>query len=185
MNRLARLPIWAEPGYARDELDCAQEKWNLEFPPDLMEFLLWHRPFRTGEGFFDWIRSSEQEIHQLLAWPFNGFWFDVQHHGVWWADWGPKPEQPALQMLRLKEIFRDVPKLIPIYGRRYLPSLPFESGNPVFSIYQTDIVCFGETLDHWLKVEFAGLPPLPGAPKKEISFWSRAIHENEARLNSL
>ncbi len=159
-----------------------QEKWELQFPPDLFEFLLRQRPFCVGDGFFDWVHSPDHEIQQLLAWPFNGFWFDVQHNGVWWPDWGPKPESQSQQMTRLKEVFRAVPRLIPIYGRRYVPAEPLESGNPVFSVYQTDVICFGRTLEHWLDIEFGGSAPPRGAPGKEIPFWSQAIRENEARL---
>jgi hypothetical protein len=183
MNQQSRPPKWSEPGYSKEELDHAQEKWALEFPPDLVEFFLRRRPYCTGDGFFDWTSSLESEIHQLLAWPFNGFWFDVQHNGVWWPDWGSKPDSPALQMARLKEVFRDVPRLIPIYGRRFIPAMPAERGNPVFSVYQTDVFCLGLDLEHWLEVEFEGAAPPPRGSEKEIPFWSQAIRENEARLS--
>jgi len=183
MNQPSQPPKWSEPGYSKEEIDRVQRRWMLEFPPDLVEFLLRRRPFRLGDGFFDWVRSPEHEIHQLLIRPFSGFWFDVLYNGVWWLDWGPKPDSTVLQMVRLTEIFRQIPKLIPVYGRRYLPASPLKRGNPIFSVYQTDVVCFGENLDHWLDIEFEGAASPSGAPQKEIPFWSQAIRENEMRLS--
>ena len=183
MNELAKPPTWSEPGYTATELRDVQEKWRLRFPPDLVDFLRQRRPFRVGEGFFDWINSPDHEIRQLLSWPVNGIRFDVENNGVWWPDWGPKPASAAKQTDKLKEILRSVPRLIPVFGRRYLPADPCEAGNPVLSVYQTDVVCYGQNLEDWLRIEFGDGEPLKGPPIKEIPFWSDAVRHNEARQN--
>lgn len=180
MIEMGNHPVWSEQGYSAGELEGAQEKFGLRFPPDLVEFLRRRRPYCVGEGFFDWVHSPEHEIRQLLVWPFNGFWFDVQHNGVWWSDWGPKPDSPVKQLARLREVFRDVPRLIPVFGRRYLPEAPNQPGNPVFSVYQTDVTCYGQDLEDWVRVEFERGEPPKGPPEREIAFWSEAVRRNEA-----
>jgi hypothetical protein len=184
MNQITKPQTWSEPGYTAAELQAVQEKWRLRFPPDLVDFLRQRRPFCVGEGFFDWILSPDHEIRQLLAWPLNGVRFDVEHNGVWWSDWGRKPDTTAKQLERLKEVLRGVPRLIPVYGRRYIPADPCEAGNPVLSVYQTDVVCYGENLADWLRIEFGDGAPLEGPPRREIAFWSEAVRRNERRENA-
>jgi hypothetical protein len=46
------------------------------------------------------------------------------------------------------------PKLLPIYGHRFLAAQPCRAGNPVFSIKQTDIIYYGADLPHYLLNEF-------------------------------
>jgi hypothetical protein len=50
--------------------------------------------------------------------------------------------------------FETWPKLLPISGHRYLAAEPCLSGNPVFSIMQTDIIYYGANLAHYLLNEF-------------------------------
>lgn len=53
-----------------------------------------------------------------------------------------------------------------------MPDRPHESGNPVFSVYQTDIIYYGFDLDDYLRHEF-DLPGRKPWPEKvrEIEFW--------------
>lgn len=46
------------------------------------------------------------------------------------------------------------PKLIPIYGHRFIPDSPSEWGNPIFSISQSDIIRYGGSLADYLRWEF-------------------------------
>ena len=55
--------LWAE-GYTRAELDRAQAKYGLPFPPDLVALFLKRRPVLG----WDW-RSEESEIRTMLARP--------------------------------------------------------------------------------------------------------------------
>ena len=75
------------------------------------------------------------------------------------------------------------PKLIPLCGHRYIPAEPCEAGNPVFSIYQTDIICYGADLWQYLSNEYMQFLRGPDAhfyvsSSKEIPFWSWLVDLN-------
>jgi hypothetical protein len=70
------------------------------------------------------------------------------------------------------EMIAEAPKLIPIYSHRFIPEEPSEAGNPIFSVYQMDIIYYGFDLDDYLRHEF----DLPGrkewpAQVRPIKFW--------------
>ena len=66
----------------------------------------------------------------------------------------------------------EAPKLIPIHSHRYIPEEPHESGNPVFSVHQMDVIYYGFDLDDYLRHEFnlAGRKEWP-AQVRPIRFW--------------
>lgn len=71
-SRRAQGRLWAE-GYTQVELNNAQEKFGLNFPPDLVALYLERRPVRA----WDW-RSDEGDIRKALEWPFESLLFDVE-----------------------------------------------------------------------------------------------------------
>jgi hypothetical protein len=54
----------------------------------------------------------------------------------------------------VRQDFETWPRLLPIYGHRFLAAQPCRSGNPIFSIMETDIICYGADLPHYLLNEF-------------------------------
>jgi len=165
-------------GYSSSELAQIQTRWNVRFPPDLVDLLSIHRRLIGEPGSFDWLLSDPSDIQERFDWPLEGFWFDVEHNGLWWPEWGEKPSGPAEQRARLKEALAGVPKLIPLFGHRYLPAEPFEAGNPVFSVYQADIIPYGANLQDWIQREHGSWDTSPWPALKEIPFWSEAVRRN-------
>jgi hypothetical protein len=161
-------------GYTQAELEDIQDRWKLRFPPDLTELMRSRRPLLHS---FDWFKTSEAEIKRILDWPFGGFWFDVREADLWWPEWGLKPKSLFDQAARLADIFAKVPRLIPLDGHRYLPETPTERGNPVFSVYQSDVIYYGADLADWLVRERGGTGRSidPDHPPKEIPFWSETV----------
>lgn len=55
-------------------------------------------------------------------------------------------------------------------------------GNPVLSVYQTDVICYGANLLDWLDRERNGWSSKPweGVHIKKIPFWLDALGENGA-----
>ena len=112
-------------------------------------------------------------IQDQLAWPADGMCFDIEHNAFWLPAWGPKPDSLEEAAARARHAVRVAPFLIPICGHRYLPAEPCESGNPVFSVHQTDIIYYGLDLPSYLLAEFDAPNPfaVPDSPR-EIEFWS-------------
>lgn len=166
--------------YSQNELADAEERWNIRFPPDLADLYLERRPVAIGKNrFVDWVSDPEDEIRGALEWPFDGFLFDVERNGLWWPEWGERPTQPAGRREVLKAVFDAAPRLVPVFGHRYIPAEPHEPGNPVFSVYQSDVIFYGTDLvDYLEREEFGGNRPWTKTIKP-IRFWSLVVERND------
>jgi hypothetical protein len=161
------------PGYTPAELDRAQERFGLVFPPDLVALFGDRRP-SNGH---DW--TDEAAIRKALAWPFKGLLFDVEHNDLWWQEWGARPDRADERAEVLRAVVSRAPKLIPLIGHRYLPEQPHESDNPVFSVYQSDIIHYGANLADYFERESAGYTCRPWPDNiKYIPFWSDLVERN-------
>src|SRR5439155_15028693 len=60
----------SDMGYSPAELDAVQARWDLRFPPDLVELLREHRPIPLP-GCFDWLSTDAATIQAHLDWPFD------------------------------------------------------------------------------------------------------------------
>jgi hypothetical protein len=111
-------------------------------------------------------------LSDRLRWPSEGICFDIEHSDFWVADWGPRPSNlPAALEIARKQIAA-MPRLIPIWGHRYLPNKPFVSGNPVFSVYQTDVIYYGNDLADYFAREFeVSRPEWAADEPRKIAFW--------------
>jgi hypothetical protein len=168
-RREAEGRVWAE-GYTQEELDDAQEKYDLTFPPDLIALFLERRPVQG----WDW-RSDEPEIREMLERPCEGLIFDVEHDGLWWPEWGDRPDHENERAETLRAIVQQAPKLVPLVSHRYIPCEPNEAGNPVFSIHQSDVIYYGVNLDDYFEREFGHPRRLVAKPMRHIRFWSKLV----------
>jgi hypothetical protein len=132
-------------GYSQSELDAAQGRYGRRFPPDLIELLLDRRPL-SG---WDW-RSDEEGIRRALDHPLDGLLFDLEHNDLWWAEWGDRPATAYERAEVVTAIVNAAPRLIPLVGHRYIPEIPHEAGNPVFSVMQSDVIYYGANLTDYL-----------------------------------
>jgi hypothetical protein len=94
-----------------------------------------------------WFRASD---HPWLQ-------FDVEHNRLWLSGWGAKPSTLSAQKEHVRASVTAAPRMIPVIGHRYLLAEPCQSGNPVFSIYQSDIIEYGPDLRTYFLREFARL----------------------------
>lgn len=158
-------------GYTQAELDSAQRRFDLQFPPDLIALLKEKRP-ANGH---DW--TNDADIRRALAWPFEGLLFDVEQNHLWWR--GTRPTKVDARKEILRSVVSRAPKLIPLIGHRYLPEEPREQGNPVFSVYQADVIYYGANLTDYFEREFLGFNHRPWSqPTKHIPFWSDLVERN-------
>jgi len=160
-------------GYSQSDLDRAQQRFGLVFPPDLIGMLREKRP-AAGH---DW--NDEAARRRALSWPFEGLLFDVESNEMWWPEWGERPVKAQERCEVLRAIVSRAPKLIPLMSHRYLPQEPQSTGNPVFSVYQSDVIYYGSNLEDYFFREFQGWSarPWPGAIRR-IRFWSDLVDRN-------
>lgn len=174
-NKLRLIGIKFEDGLSEHEINKIEQLYTIEFPNDLKEFLTLGLPI--SEGFPNWRDFSQENVSKIvsqLEWPLEGILFDIESNSFWFDSWGDKPDSFVNQLATCKEKFIEVPKMIPIYSHRYIPSTPNESGNPVFSIYQTDIIYYGDNLSTYFEVEFfnRNLNTVSFKSIRKIQFWS-------------
>jgi hypothetical protein len=152
---------------------------SARFPPDLRAFLTEGLPL--GKGFPDWRNPTSSTIREQLDWPFEGIAFDIGQNAFWLDAWGVRPKHldDAVEVARI--IIAAAPRLIPIIGHRYIPAEPSIEGNPIFSVYQTDIICYGTDLATYLRCEFHQLAYADALarPPRSIPFWSDLVAANE------
>ena len=104
-----------------------------------------------------------------------------EHAGLWWPEWGERPASAQERAGVLTAIADAAPRLIPLVAHRYLPEAPHQAGNPVFSVMQADVVCYGADLADYFEREF-NPAPFAGKPVRNdvrsIPFWSELVARN-------
>ena len=160
----------AEPvsGYSEQELEDIQQRWKLRFAPDLVD--IYRKRRSVIDGGFDWTKTSHDEIQRMMDWPLEGILDDVRE-GFWLNAWGEKPASAETAEETVRAAIAAAPKLIPVYGHRYLPETPKGRGNPVFSVHQSDVVVYGPNLDLYVAREVNNTERAIAA--RRIPFWTQ------------
>ena len=114
----------------------------------------------------------------MLNWPLEGLLFDVENNALWWPEWGERPACAEQRSEIVRSIVSEAPRLVPLFGHRYIPGEPNESGNPVFSIYQSDVIYYGADLADYFSREFGGTRSQAAATYRHIPFWSDLVDRN-------
>jgi hypothetical protein len=180
-----------EDGLTDAEFAHSESLYNFSFPPDLHDFLSSGLPV-SGE-FPNWRSGNVQRgtktisIAQLMDWPAEGICFDIEKNNFWMLDWDAKPSdlQEAFRLAR--GLVKQAPALIPVYGHRFLPAEPAVSGNPVLSVWQTDIIYYGTNLVSYLIKEFDLPIKTQGNGNnspRHIRFWSTIIDKMDSYFES-
>ena len=178
IRKLKAKKVKFEHGLSDEEVQQIENKFNLRFPPDLQYFLQKELPI--SNGFVNWrlglqSKIEAMDIRKRIDWPFSGIVFDIEHNAFWMEEWGEKSNDLNENIMVAEIYYETYPKMIPIYSHRYIPSEPHKTGNPVFSIYQTDIIYYGYDLAHYFAHEFrfelSDKFPTIDEPRY-IEFWS-------------
>lgn len=160
-------------GYTQAELDHAQERYGLTFPPDLVALL---RDRRPSDG-YDWVGDDEL-LCEALNWPMDSLRFSAEQGFLWLKRWGDEPGDPETALRHLARDLADAPRLIPLTGHRYLPATPCLNGNPVFSVYGADTILYGASLDEFWRNESDG--DYVVSEPRHIPFWSEVVEAFES-----
>lgn len=171
VEALADAGARLEPGLSGAELAAVQARWGITFCEDHAAFLGLAVP--VGDGWIDWRHIAGDALEERLRAPVDGLLFDVTHNEFWPASWGARPGEPAEAVERAATVLAGWPRLVPLFGHRYLPAGPYPSPSPVLSVVQSDVIWYGSDLLTWVEREFLGVP-LPGhVARPEIAHWSR------------
>jgi hypothetical protein len=187
-------------GLTDAEIDDVERRWSVRFPPDYRLFLRHlHTTDRPMVGarfvgdkltpsewpsFYNWLTDTDA-LRSYFDWPLDGLLFDVENADLWLPSWGERPDSRQGRAEVVRTLAATAPRLIPIYSHRYLLAEPCQAGNPVFSVYQTDVIVYGGALRRYFLAEFASLLGItvPYSPAEvietsldlaSIPFWSEA-----------
>ncbi|GAA1069000.1 hypothetical protein GCM10009665_75300 [Kitasatospora nipponensis] len=167
------LSYQVTPGLSEQELDRAEQRYGFRFAADHRTFLRAGLPL--GGRFPDWRDGEPEVLRDMLGWPVEGVLFDVEHNTFWYPQWGERPEAVPDALAAARAHLALVPQLVPVYGHRYLPGIPGQSGHPVLSVYQTDIISYGADLTDYIHHEFTGRQGDLNPTHSTVAFWSDLV----------
>ncbi len=184
---IAQLASWGvifEPGLSDDKINQIERDGNFHFPPDLKSLLQRVLPIEDNRGyknFPNWRAEGGKLIEKHQEFLLDGIIFDVTQQRIpyWLENWGEMPANMDDAVEIVKQVFSDAPRLIPVYGHRFISSEPPLSDNPIFSIWQTDIICMGNNLVDYFYNEF-GRENRPSGQFRQIPFWDDLYMANNA-----
>lgn len=165
-------------GLEEPQVSKIEHVWSLIFPPDYRLFLqrlhavdrpmrctAWREvnpggpeqlELREQPAFYNWLTDTlaiQSRMDDLVT----GLLFDVEHNDLWRPGWGVRLAPAEAREQRVRQLVAGAPRLIPVFGHRYLLGEPCEAGRPVLSVMQADIVIYGAHLRDYFLVEFADL----------------------------
>lgn len=177
-EQLKKAGVTFDKGLTDNELSQIKTTFKIQFPDDLKQFLQMGLPI--SEGFINWrkgleSKEAEIEIQSRIDAPLEGILFEIEKNDFWDESWGKMPATFKEKEIIATEKYLTFPRLIPIYGHRYIPMDPIEAGNPVFSVYQLDVIYFGFNLATYFSNEFnfSISDDYKINEPKEIPFWSQ------------
>ena len=178
---LTKKEIKLYEGLTDEEFEKIEKFYSIKFPISLRTLYKELLP-----EFYNWRDFSEENVENIknfLNAPIQGMLFDIQYNGFWKKCFGQKTDDVeenkriALEYLE-KSNNETVPKLIPIYSHRFVPSYPDIIDIPVISVVQTDIIYYGNNLVDYFENEFHEKKNKEPADlhNKYIPFWTDIIN---------
>ncbi|WP_353951173.1 hypothetical protein V6K52_16265 [Knoellia sp. S7-12] len=179
VRRLRDGGVRLDPGLSDEEVWRVESKLGFSFGPEQREFLQLVVP--VGQSWPDWRNGSDEDLLGRLDRPIDGILYDVRTNGFWPASWGDRPDGEAAQEHEARTHLERVPRLIPVFSHRYLLSDSQFTPSPVFSVYQADVIVYGDNLLDYVAHEFH-IPPLnPSSNRSHVPFWSDLAEGAENR----
>lgn len=168
------------PGMASGQISSVERAYGFNFPTSLADFYSCGVPMSKSplSDFPDWWNFDSQNISDIKKWisaPMENLRSDVRD-GFWLNVWGERPENVDDALAVFDSLAEKAPKLIPVYGHRYIPVIEGVDDPPVISAVGQDIIYYGCNLSNYMKNEFIDFTE-PIDPDKiiRIPFWSDII----------
>lgn len=126
-------------------LHCVDKKRPVEYYNDQNELEIRNEPY-----FYNWLKD-EKEISFRQSWPYNQIFKDIKN-GYWLKEWGTRPSTVTELEIFFSEWYKNAPKLIPIFGHRFVVSNWKDQNNksPVISVWGSDTIIYGWGIKHYL-----------------------------------
>jgi hypothetical protein len=158
--------ITMAPGLTDHEIDRAEREFGFSFADDHRALLAAGLP--VGDKWPDW-RDPDDELADQLRWPIDGVLYDVARNDYWYPEWGVRPDEVEDAVTTADSWLAMAPRMVPVYGHRYLPAGVGSYGHPVLSMWQTDVIVYGADLADYVEHEQAGRPV--GDAAVSVEFW--------------
>ena len=173
IEELTSKGVVFDKGLSQAEIEEIEKRYNIHFPIELLKLYITALPISCG--FYNWRDTSKSNIRyikdslirpikDLLEYPSDIDWSD---------NWGQEPDNEEERKKVILSKIECAPQMIPIYGHRYMAEGK-EKENPVFSIHDSDIICYGKDLFTYLRTEFGIIerPQVILDKLTYIPFWS-------------
>ncbi|RZI49117.1 SMI1/KNR4 family protein [Lactococcus kimchii] len=151
-----KIPL--HQGLTSEEIRKCEEIYDIKFPRNLKTMLMDFCPVQARKnGWYNWFDFSQENIQRIkerIDWQFEGLLFDVKENDFWLKEWGQVPDNMNERLALAKVNLQQVPKLVPICGHRFTTGNVETKDNPVFSVYQADVIYYGATLLEYFSIEF-------------------------------
>ncbi len=164
-------------GLTDDEIDEVERRWAIRFAPDHRLFLRVVHARTSVGGPYHWLRD-EYKIGQAFEWLVEGLVFDVEENGLWPASWGARPDDEAVRAAHVAALVAAAPPLLPFGGHRYVLA---DGPTIVLSVYQSDIIVYGNSMRSYLLNEYGELLGIEGERARwevdvsGIPFWGELL----------
>jgi len=173
IEKLHEVGVLCSKGLDETEIKEIENCYQIHFPEELKKF--YNEVLPISDGFYNWRDFSEKNIEKIkekILYPSKEIIENIEMID-WQKKWGPLPKNSTEKYdYILKKISASQP-LIPLYGHRYLAN-QFSYNNPVFSIYGSDIIYYGENLTQYFMIEFKyeKHSTIDYNRIKKVDFWS-------------
>jgi hypothetical protein len=153
--------IRLDPGLSEREFERIESTFGFEFAPEHRALLAVGVPVGPerfpGSDYPDWPRwrdGSQATLQRRLDWPFVILPTGDEPLTWWHRTWGTPPDDRNEALRAARAHVATWPRLVPIYGHRYLPAAPAPVPAPVLSVHDFDIIFYGSDLISYLHNEF-------------------------------
>lgn len=154
------------PGLTDAEFASIEDEFGFEFADDHRAFLAVGLP--VGDSWPDWRNAPRRTLQQRLQLPAEGILFAVEWRDFWVQGWGARPARMKDALRSARYHLERVPQLVPVHANCYLPADRGSRGNPVLSVYQSDVKCCAADLSAYVEGR-------DGHPEKRVPFWSELL----------
>ncbi len=165
--------IQFDKGLSEEELKEIEGIYDIVFPKSLRDFLMSALP--VSRGFYNWRDKSNENVSLTkdimssdIKWikehAKDAYCFDFTH---------ANPKSPEEIREYVLSIIDDAPKIIPIYGHRFIP-MGVSDNPPVISVCGCDVIYYGANLEDYFQIEFGNKKQseIDFSNIQKIPFWT-------------